>query len=104
VTWRAEGRIFKCGSETWNPGGICHWRMISRWVKLSCLCDTMRLIVSGLRSASSTDRFYALFGRYVYGFNSWTHCDRCFVARQERKVNPAMRDGVVALKDELFYL
>jgi hypothetical protein len=64
----------------------------------------MQLIVSGLPAVTEANRFRALFGRYVYGFNQWDHCDRCFEARQERKINPTMDNGTVALKDELFYL
>jgi hypothetical protein len=64
----------------------------------------MKLIVSGLPPVTEADRFHALFGRYVYGFNQWDHCDRCFVARQEKKINPKMENGPVELKDELFYL
>jgi hypothetical protein len=64
----------------------------------------MELIVSGLPAVTEANRFHALFGRYVYGFNQWDHCDRCFQARQERKVNPLMPNGPVELRDELFYL
>jgi hypothetical protein len=64
----------------------------------------MELIVSGLPPVTEANRFGALFGRYVYGFNQWDHCDRCFLARQERKVNPLMPNGPVQLRDELFYL
>jgi hypothetical protein len=64
----------------------------------------MRLIVSGLPPVTEAGRFHALFGRYVYGFKQWDHCDRCFVARHETKINPKMDNGPVELKDELFYL
>jgi hypothetical protein len=64
----------------------------------------MKLLVSGLPSLTEADRFHALFGRYVYGFKQWDHCDRCFVARQETKINPKMQNGLLELRDELFYL
>jgi hypothetical protein len=60
--------------------------------------------VSGLPAVTEANRFRALFGRYVYGFNQWDHCDRCFEARQERKINPLMANGTVELRNELFYL
>lgn len=64
----------------------------------------MRLIVSELPPVTEADRFHALFGRYVYGYKQWDHCDRCFVSRRETEVNPKMKNGPVKLKDELFYL
>jgi len=64
----------------------------------------MKFTVSGLPPVTEADRFHSLFGRYVYGFKQWDHCDRCFVARHETKINPQMGNGPVDLKDELFYL
>ena len=64
----------------------------------------MRLTVSGLPPQTDPDHFHALFGRYVYGYKPWTHCDKCFVKRQEKRIFPAMKDGTIQLKDHLFYL
>lgn len=64
----------------------------------------MQLIVSGLNAARAPLRFDHLFGRYVFGFKPWTHCDHCFVARQERAINPNMQDGSYELRNGLFYL
>ena len=64
----------------------------------------MRLIVSGLNAAKDPMRFDHLFGRYVFGFRPWTHCNHCFVAKQEGAVRPNMKDGSYPLQDRLFYL
>jgi hypothetical protein len=64
----------------------------------------MRLIVSGLPPLTDPNHFHALFGRYVYGYNPWTHCDDCFVKRQEPQINPKMENGSFELHDDLFYL
>ena len=64
----------------------------------------MKLIVSGLPPVTEADRFRSLFGRYVYGFKHGGHCQKCFAARSELKVNPKMQNGEVELRDELFYL
>jgi hypothetical protein len=64
----------------------------------------MRLIVSELPPLTDPNHFHALFGRYVYGYKPWTHCDSCFVKRQETQINPKMKNGAIQLKDHLFYL
>jgi hypothetical protein len=64
----------------------------------------MQLIVSGLPPLTNPNHFHALFGRYVYGYKPWTHCDNCFVKRQETQINPKMGNGSFHLKDDLFYL
>ena len=64
----------------------------------------MRLIVSGLPPLTDPNHFHALFGRYVYGYTPWTHCDDCFVKRQETQINPKMENRSFELHDDLFYL
>ncbi len=64
----------------------------------------MRLIVSGMNAAKAPMRFDHLFGRYVFGFKPWTHCDGCLVARREMPIHPNMQDGSYPLQDRLFYL
>lgn len=64
----------------------------------------MRMIVSGLNACTEKRCFTALFGRYVYGFNPWTHCDRCLKSRYATEINPAMIDRDYVLDDHLFYL
>ena len=64
----------------------------------------MRLIVSGLPPLTDPNHFHALFGRYVYGYKPWTHCNNCFGKRQESQINPKINDGSFELKDHLFYL
>jgi hypothetical protein len=62
--------------------------------------DLMRLIVSGLPPLADPNHFHALFGRYVYGYKPWTHCDNCFVKRQEShtKSSRSMTNGVKPIK------
>lgn len=60
--------------------------------------------MSGLPPHTEPNRFQALFGRYLYGFKPWDHCDRCFVSRHEPQISPKMKNGSVELKDDLFYL
>jgi hypothetical protein len=48
-------------------------------------------------------RFKHLFGRYVYGFKPWTHCDECLVANRATEIHPEMKDGSFDLEDRLFY-
>jgi hypothetical protein len=67
----------------------------------------MLLTITGLRPLIDPDHFHALFGRYVYGYKTWTHCDKCFKARHEPLINPEIASGPVEpirLKDDLFYL
>lgn len=64
----------------------------------------MRLTVSGLPPLTDPNHFHALFGRYVYGYNPWTHCDDCLVKRQEKQINPKMENRSYELHDDLFYL
>ena len=62
----------------------------------------MKLTVSGLDAANP--KFDHLFGRYVYGFRPWTHCDKCLVANREKAIFPKMLDRSIELEDRLFYL
>ncbi len=64
----------------------------------------MRMIVSGLNKCQEKRSFKALFGRYVFGFNPWTHCDYCLESRIARKITPKMEDGEYILGNHLFYL
>ena len=64
----------------------------------------MRLIVSGLPPLTDPNHFHALFGRYVFGYKPWKHCDNCFVKRQEPQIHPKMSNDHFELKDHLFYL
>ena len=64
----------------------------------------MQLTVSGLDAAILPTRFDHLFGRYVFGFKPWKHCDDCLVANTATAIHPAMKDGTFQLEDRLFYL
>lgn len=66
--------------------------------------EIMQLTVSGLDATLLPARFDHLFGRYVYGFKPWKHCDDCLVANIAPAIHPTMKDGTFELEDRLFYL
>ena len=62
------------------------------------------MTVSGMSRCTDKRGFKALFGRYVFGFNPWTHCKDCLESRTAREITPKMEDGKYILGDHLFYL
>lgn len=64
----------------------------------------MELSVSGV---NANHKFKHLWGRYITGFKPRRHCIQCFKTKCATSINPAMKDGIYPLRNDLsdlFYL